>query len=109
METLHRIATAIMVGSIECGIALGIERMGRTLGLDGGGRQTRVNSFNPRLQQLTASQKRMAPDHDRYFSVPFPDYVLASPPIQSMPQTAQNVAETWSLARRELDEFSAES
>jgi hypothetical protein len=41
--------------------------MGRTLGLDGGGRQTRVNAFNPRLQQLTASQKRMAPDHERYF------------------------------------------
>jgi acetyl-CoA acetyltransferase family protein len=51
----------------------------------------------------------MAPDHQRYFSVPFPDYILASPPIQSMPQTAQNVAETWSLTRRELDEFSAES
>ena len=109
METLHRIATAIMVGSIECGIALGIERMGRTLGLGGGGPQTRVNDFNPRIQQLTDSQKRMAPDHARYFSVPFPDYILASPPIQSMPQTAQNVAETWSLSRRELDEFSAES
>jgi acetyl-CoA acetyltransferase family protein len=109
METLHRIAMAIMVGSVDCGIALGIERMGRGLGMGGGGPQTRVNSFNPRLQQLTDSQKRMAPDHDRYFSVPFPDYILASPPIQAMPQTAQNVAETYSLSRRELDEFSAAS
>jgi acetyl-CoA acetyltransferase family protein len=109
METLHRVATAIMVGSIECGIALGIERMGRTLGLGSGAPQTRVSSLNPRLQQLTPAQKRMAPDHDRYFSVPFPDTILASPPIQSMPQTAQNVAETYGLGRRELDEFSAES
>jgi acetyl-CoA acetyltransferase family protein len=51
----------------------------------------------------------MAPDHSRYFSVPFPEYILTSPPIQSMPQTAQNVAETYSLSRRELDEFSAAS
>ena len=32
METLHRVAMSIMVGSIECGVALGIERMGRGLG-----------------------------------------------------------------------------
>ena len=61
------------------------------------------------LKEQTAVQKRMAPDHGRYFSVPFPDSILASPPIQSMPQTAQNVAETYALSRRELDEFSAES
>jgi acetyl-CoA acetyltransferase family protein len=109
METLHRIAMAIMVGSVDCGIALGIERMGRGLGLGGGGTQTRVNSFNPRLQEQTDVQTRMAADHDRYFSVPFPDYILNSPPIQAMPQTAQNVAETYSLSRRDLDQFSAAS
>src|SRR5947209_9387547 len=32
METLHRVAQEIMVGSIDTGIALGIERMGRQLG-----------------------------------------------------------------------------
>ena len=37
METLHRITQSIMVGATECGIALGIERMGRQLG--GGGRR----------------------------------------------------------------------
>jgi acetyl-CoA acyltransferase len=83
--------------------------MGRGLGLGGGGQQTRVSGFNPRLQELTDAQKSMAPDHDRYFSVPFPDYILSSPPIQAMPQTAQNVAETYSLTRRALDEFSAAS
>ena len=36
METLHRIAMSIAVGAIECGIALGIERMGRALGGGGG-------------------------------------------------------------------------
>src|SRR5437763_622346 len=31
METLHRVAQEIMVGSIDTGIALGIERMGRQI------------------------------------------------------------------------------
>ena len=39
METLHRVAQSIMVGATDCGIALGIERMGRQLG--GGGRAAR--------------------------------------------------------------------
>jgi acetyl-CoA acetyltransferase family protein len=109
METLHRIAMAIMVGTIDCGIALGIERMGRGLGVGGGGPQTRVTRMNPRLLETTEAQRRMAPDHDEYFSVPFPDYILASPPLQSMTQTAQNVAETYGLSRRELDEFALAS
>ncbi len=36
METLHRIVMSIMLGSIDCGVALGIERMGRSLGGGGG-------------------------------------------------------------------------
>ena len=36
METLHRVAMSIQVGATDCGVALGIERMGRGLG---GGRQ----------------------------------------------------------------------
>jgi acetyl-CoA acetyltransferase family protein len=51
----------------------------------------------------------MAPDHREYFSVDFPDYILNSPPLVGMTQTAQNVAEVYGLTRRELDEFSAES
>jgi len=109
METLHRIAMGIMVGTIDCGIALGIERMGR--GLGGGPRlpDTRVTKMNPRLFQMNEQQKKMAPDHREYFSVDFPDYILQSPPLVGMPQTAQNVAEVYGLTRRELDEFSAES
>ena len=42
METLHRIAMSIMVGATDCGVALGIERMGR--GLGGGARRRRPAS-----------------------------------------------------------------
>jgi acetyl-CoA acetyltransferase family protein len=109
METLHRIAMGIMVGTIDCGLALGVERMGRGLG---GGPQvppTRVTKLNPRLFTANDVQKRMAPDHAETFSVPFPDYILNSPPLQSMVQTAQNAAECYGLGRAELDAFSAES
>lgn len=109
METLHRVAMSIMVGTIDCGLALGVERMGRGLG---GGPQvppTRVTKLNPRLFSATEAQKRMAPDHAQTFSVPFPDYILSSPPLQSMTQTAQNAAECYGLGRAELDAFSAES
>jgi len=109
METLHRVAMGIMVGSIDCGLALGVERMGRGLG---GGPQvppTRVTKLNPRLFSANELQKRMAPDHAETFSVPFPDYILCSPPLQSMTQTAQNAAECYGLGRAELDAYSAES
>ncbi len=109
METLQRIAMAIEVGTIECGLALGAERMGR--GLSGGatGVQNRNTKLNPRLFQMNDVQKRMAHDHDQTFSVPFPDYILNSPPLQAMVQTAQNAAECYGLTRAELDAFSAES
>ncbi|MEX0785709.1 MAG: thiolase family protein [Dehalococcoidia bacterium] len=107
METLHRVAQSIMVGASDCGIALGIERMGRTLGGGGGNRaeRNRVTEFNKRLQEQTPEQRNMASDHSEYFSVPFPDYILDSPPFQSMTQTAQNVAEIYGLSREEMDEF----
>ena len=109
METLHRIAMSIEIGTSQCGVALGIERMGR--GLGGGPQlpQTRVTKLNPKLFAMNETQKRMAPDHREYFSVDFPDYILNSPPLVGMTQTAQNVAEVYGLTRRELDEFSAES
>jgi len=109
METLHRIAMAIETGTIECGLALGAERMGR--GLSGGatGVQNRNTKLNPRLFQMNDVQKKMAHDHAQTFSVPFPDYILNSPPLQAMVQTAQNAAECYGLSRAELDAFSAAS
>ena len=110
METLHRVAQSIAVGATDCGIALGIERMGRTLGGGGDARpKTRVTEFNKRLVKQTEAQRNLAPDHFENFSVPFPDYILDSNPIVGMTQTAQNVAEVYGLTREELDEFSAES
>ncbi len=110
METLHRITQSIMVGATECGIALGIERMGRQLG--GGGRRgerNRVTEFNRRLLEANESQRNMAPDHDETYSVPFSDYILDSPALMSMTQTAQNVAEAYNMSREEMDLFAVES
>ena len=110
METMHRVAQSIMVGATDCGIALGIERMGRSLAGGGGGApKTRVTEFNKKLPQMNELQRNMAPDHDKNFSVPFPDYILDAPAITSMTQTAQNVAEVYNLSREEMDEYSAES
>jgi len=109
METFHRVVMSIAVGASDCGIALGIERMGRGLGGGGAAKTTRVSNFNPKLFQLNPAQRNMAPDHGEDFSVPFPDAILDSPPLQSMVQTSQNVAECYSLTRSELDEFSARS
>ncbi len=108
METLQRIAMSIMVGASDCGLAVGIERMGRALGASLN-KENRVTSFNPRLLQQTPEQRAMAPDHGEYFSVPFPEFILESPPVLSMLQTAQNVAETYDLKRADLDAFAAES
>ena len=110
METLHRVAQSIMVGATECGIALGIERMGRSLA--GGGdraERNRVTEFNRKRLEQTEAQRNMALDHDENFSVPFPDYILDSTPVVGMPQTAQNVAEVYGLTREAMDEFAVES
>ncbi len=109
METLHRVAQSIMVGASDCGIAIGIERMGRSLGGGNSGPKTRITEFNKDLVKMNAIQRNMAPDHDANFSVPFPDAILDSSPITSMTQTAQNVAEVYGLSREEMDQFAVDS
>jgi len=109
METLHRVATSIMVGATDCGIAMGIERMGRGLGGGPRGAQTRVTKMNPDLFKMNEAQTSLATDHTEDFSVPFPDYILKSPPLQSMVQTAQNAAEVYQLTREALDAYAARS
>ena len=111
METLHRITQSIMVGATECGIAMGIERMCRSLGGGGGARaeRNRVTEFNRKRLEQNQGQRDMAADHSAQFSIPFPDYILDSPPMVSMTQTAQNVAEVYSLSREEMDEFAVVS
>ena len=109
METLHRITQSIMVGATDCGIALGVERMGRTLAGGGGGEKTRITEFNRKRQEQTEEQRNMAPNHDDDFSVHIPDYLLDAPPLMSMTQTAQNVAEMYKLSREALDEYTVDS
>jgi acetyl-CoA acetyltransferase family protein len=109
METLQRIAMSIALGASECGIALGIERMGRSLGGGGGDKPNRITAPNKRWQELNEAQRSQAPDHSDYFSVPIPEYILKAPPLQSMTQTAQNVVEMYDLSRAALDAFAAES
>ena len=111
METLHRITQSIMVGATECGIAMGIERMGRALGAGGGARpeRTRVTEFNRKRLEQNQVQRDMGLEHDDQFSIPFPDYILDSPPMVSMTQTAQNVAEVYNLSREAMDEFAVVS
>ncbi|MCH8066100.1 MAG: thiolase family protein [Chloroflexi bacterium] len=109
METLHRITQSIMVGATECGIALGVERMGRTLAGGGGGEKTRITEFNRKRLEQTEEQRNLAPNHDDDFSVPIPDYLLDATPLMSMTQTAQNVAEMYNLSREALDEYTVDS
>src|SRR5262245_14572357 len=64
METLHRIAMSIAVGATECGIALGIERMGRSLGggMGGGEKPNRITGFNRKWFEMNEAQLKKAPD-----------------------------------------------
>ncbi|MBI2759828.1 MAG: thiolase family protein [Chloroflexi bacterium] len=110
METLHRVAQSIMVGATECGIALGIERMGRQLGGGAGGAaRTRITEFNKARMEQNQAQRNLARNHFDDFSVPFQDFILDAPAVTSMTQTAQNVAEVYGLSREEMDEFAVQS
>ncbi len=108
MQALHMVAREIMTGAGEMGIAMGVERMGRGIPAKEGG-DNPITSTHDRLLALTEEQKRPDPDHDQYYSVDFPRYIVDAPANPSMPQTGQNVAEAWSLSRQEMDEFSLES
>ena len=109
METLHRIAQSIMVGATDCGVAMGIERMGRQLGGGPRGATTRITEFNKRRLEQNEVQRNLAKNHFEDFSVPFQDEILDYSPVLSMTQTAQNVAEVYNMSREDLDAFAVES
>jgi len=108
-ETGIRLSMAIMLGEYDCGISLGAERMGRTMG---GGMprvpRTRRDGFNPMSMQRTKEQRDMPANHFDYFTVPIPDYILDSPGA-SMVQSGQNVCEMFNQTREEIDAFSMRS
>ena len=112
METMQRIAMAIMVGATDCGISLGVERMGRTTG----GGQARRASADPSDRAMNTKFSRNPNSSGtwpritiKYFSVPVPDEILDSPALQPMTQTAQNVVDMYNLTREELDAFTVRS
>ena len=109
METLHRVAQSIMVGATDCGVALGIERMGRALGGGARGETTRLTEFNPNRLKQNSLQRNMAANHFEDFGVPFQDEILDYSPVLSMTQTAQNAAEVYGLSREEMDQFATDS
>ncbi|MFL6621789.1 MAG: thiolase family protein [Sulfurifustis sp.] len=109
METLHRVAMSIALGTTECGIALGIERMARALGPGAGDKPTRVTAPNKRWLEMNDAQRNLAPDHGEYFKTTIPEFIRTSPPMLTMTQTAQNVVDMYDLSRAEMDEFSANS
>jgi acetyl-CoA acetyltransferase family protein len=111
METMQRIAMAVMVGASDCGIALGVERMGRviTAGRPEEPAPTRVTGMNRRVFEKSNLQRDMAYDHSEYFSVPVPDEILDAPALMPMPQTAQNVVDMYDLTREELDAYTVRS
>jgi len=108
MQALHMISRSIMTGAGEIGLAVGVERMGRSIG-GGQGGDSPITRTHDRLKTLTDAQKRPDPKHDQYYSVTFPPYLLNAPANPSMPQTAQNVAEAWNLSREEMDRFALKS
>lgn len=112
-ETAMRISMAIMLGQFDCGISVGVERMGtyqeRLDGEGGLARLSRREGPNPKARQLTKLQRDMAASHFDYFSVPIPDYILDSPIGASMVQTGQNVCEMYDLTREDIDAFSMRS
>ena len=108
MQAVHMIAREIMTGAGEAGLALGVERMGR--GIPGAAEDVNpISRPHPKLATLTGPQKRPDPNHEQYYSVEFPSYLLDSPANPSMPQTSQNVAEAWDLGREEMDRFAMAS
>jgi len=112
-ETAMRISMAIMLGQYDCGISVGVERMGtyqeRLYSEAGLARLSRREGPNPKARQLTKLQRDMAANHFDYFSVPIPDYILDSPTGASMVQTGQNVCEMYDLTREDIDAFSMRS
>jgi len=108
MQALHMAARAVMTGAGEVALAGGVERMGTAI-VRAAGADNPVTRLHERVNALSEAQKRPAPNHAELFSVPFPRYLSDSPAYPPMPQTAQNVAETYNLSRAEMDAFALES
>lgn len=107
-ETSMRMVMAIMLGEYDCGISVGVERMGGGLGGRPGTTPNRRDVPNPKAMEFSKEQRDMPANHFDYFSVPIPDYILDSPRA-GMTQSGQNVVEMYNQTREEIDAFSVRS
>jgi acetyl-CoA acetyltransferase family protein len=109
MEIIHRIAHAIMLGEYDIGLAIGVERMERVLTWPMH-KPTPITKINPELfKHHNKWQASQSPTHSEYFKTPIPDVICQSPPLCTMPQTAQNIADMYNISREACDIFSLES
>jgi len=109
MEVLHRMAQAIMLGHYDTGLCLGVERMAKSLTWPMS-KPTPLTKINPALfKHHNSLQSSQAANHHDYFQQSVPAEILASSPLCTMLQTAQNVVDMYQLQRHELDAFTLQS
>ena len=109
MEVLQRMAHNIMLGMYDIGLCIGVERMEKSLSWPMS-KTTRITKINPKLfQHQNAIQKEQAKNHKQYFKTNIPQAICHSPPLCTMLQTAQNVADMYNLNREALDSFAYNS
>ncbi|UCD57883.1 MAG: thiolase family protein, partial [Candidatus Hydrogenedentota bacterium] len=104
MDTFQQVAAFIAAGQIDIGIAMGADKMARTL-VGPSGDVPGILRGVGETPEPSDAQLRMEPDHDEVYSRPFPDYILRAPRMVGMPQTAQNIAEIYEMSREELDVY----
>ena len=105
MEVVHRITQAMMLGLYDVGLAMGVERMGRHLTLQSA-KSTRITRLNPELLSFKdPCQSSLSSLYEQQFKKSIPKEIYQSPPLCTMLQTAQNVADMYTLSREQLDDF----
>lgn len=109
MEAIHRITHAIKLGEYEIGIAMGIERMERSISWPIQ-KTTRVTKINPGLfKHHNALQSQPSPNDKSYLKTTIPEAICQSSPLCTMTQTAQNVADMYQINREACDLFTLDS
>ena len=109
MEVIHRMTQAMMLGSYDVGLCIGVERMEKAL-MWPMTKTTRITKINSGLfKHHNAIQSEQAKNHFDFFKQAIPEPILQSSPLCTMLQTAQNVADMYQIDRADLDSFSLAS
>ncbi|MAV28303.1 MAG: hypothetical protein CMF43_00650 [Legionellales bacterium] len=109
MEAIHRITHAIKLGEYDIGIAMGVERMERNLSWPMQ-KTTRITKINPGLfQHHNTLQSQPSSSDNEFLKTTIPEAICQSPPLCTMTQTAQNVADMYDISREACDLFTLDS